>query len=59
LKACELVVHLKDGVKPRNNEVFMNSREIINYLKTELPPELRLKDTATPDKQRRTFLIEL
>jgi|SRR5450759_1704135 hypothetical protein len=56
LKACELVEHLKDGVKPRNNEVFMNSREIINYLKTELPPELRLKDISNPRQAKKDIL---
>jgi len=56
LKACELVEHFKEDVKPRNNEVFMNSREIINYLKTELPEELRLKDIRNPRQAKKDIL---
>jgi len=43
-KACELVEHLKTVVKPRNGEIFLNSREIIYFLKTELPEEYKIKD---------------
>jgi hypothetical protein len=56
LKASELVRHLKEDVKPRNNEVFLNSREIINYLKTELPPELKLKNITNPRQAKKDIL---
>jgi hypothetical protein len=56
LKACELVEHLKENVKPRNNEVFLNSREIINYLKTAIPEELRLKDIKNPRQAKKDIL---
>jgi len=36
MKACEITEHLKSNWKLRNNEVFMNSRETNNYIKTEL-----------------------
>jgi hypothetical protein len=56
LKASELVRHLKEDVEPRNNEVFLNSREIINYLKTELPPELKLKNITNPRQAKKDIL---
>jgi len=56
LKAYELVRHLKEEVKPRNNEVFMNSREIINYLRTTIPEELRLKDITNPRQAKKDIL---
>jgi hypothetical protein len=56
LKACELVRYLKEDVKPRNNEVFLNSREIINYLKTSIPEELRLKDVRNPRQAKKDIL---
>jgi len=56
LKASELVEHLKEDVEPRNNEVFLNSREIINYLKTAIPEELRLKDIRNPRQAKKDIL---
>jgi hypothetical protein len=56
LKACELVEHLKENVKPRNNEVFLNSREIIHYLKTFIPEELRLKEITNPRQAKKDIL---
>src|SRR5665647_1197527 len=56
LKASELVRHLEEDVEPRNNEVFLNSREIINYLKTELPPELKLKNITNPRQAKKDIL---
>jgi len=56
LKACELVRHLKEDVKPRNNEVFLNSREIIHYMKTAIPEELRLKDIRNPRQAKKDIL---
>jgi hypothetical protein len=56
LKASELVEYLKEEVKPRNNEVFLNSREIINYMKTVIPEELRLKDITNPRQAKKDIL---
>jgi hypothetical protein len=56
LKASELVEYLKEDVKPRNNEVFLNSREIIHYLKTFIPEELRLKDIKNPRQAKKDIL---
>ena len=56
LKASELVEYLKEDVKPRNNEVFLNSREIIHYLKTFIPEELRLKDITNPRQAKKDIL---
>ena len=55
-KAAALVEHLKEKVKPRNNEVFLNSREIITFLKTEIPEELRLKDIKNPRQAKKDIL---
>lgn len=49
-KASELVYHLKANVKPRNNEVFMNSSEIIHFLKCEISETYR---TVTDTNMRR------
>jgi hypothetical protein len=56
IKAAALVEHLKEQVKPRSGEVFLNSREIINYLKTEIPEELRLKDIKNPRQAKKDIL---
>jgi len=56
LKACALAEHLQRDVKLRNNEVFMNSREIINYLRTAIPEELRLKDITNPRQAKKDIL---
>ena len=56
LKAYELVRYLKEDVKPRNNEVFMNSLEIVNYMKTIIPEELRLKDIRNPRQAKKDIL---
>jgi hypothetical protein len=56
IKAAALVEHLKEYVKPRSGEVFLNSREIINYLKTEIPEELRLKDIKNPRQAKKDIL---
>jgi predicted type IV restriction endonuclease len=56
IKAAALVEHLKGQVKPRSGEVFLNSREIINYLKTEIPEELRLKDIKNPRQAKKDIL---
>ena len=55
-KAYAVVEHLKEKVKPRNNEIFMNSREIITFLKTEIPEELRLKDVKNPRQAKKDIL---
>jgi hypothetical protein len=56
IKAASLVEYLKEDVKPRNGEVFLNSREIINYLKTEITEELRLKDIRNPRQAKKDIL---
>ena len=56
LKAAAIVEHLKEKVKPRNNEVFLNSREIITFLKNEIPEELRLKDIKNPRQAKKDIL---
>ena len=56
LKAYAVVEYLKEKVKPRNNEIFMNSREIITFLKTEIPEELRLKDIKNPRQAKKDIL---
>jgi len=55
-KACALVEHLKEKVKPRNNEVFLNSQEIITFLKDEIPEDLRLKDIKNPRQVKKDIL---
>jgi hypothetical protein len=56
LKASAIVEHLKDAVKPRNNEVFMNSREIIKFLKNDIDEDLRLKDIKNPRQAKKDIL---
>ncbi len=58
LKAAAIVEHLKENVKPRNNEIFMNSREIINYLKCELPEEIRIKEDIRNPRQVKKDILE-
>ena len=55
-KAYALVEYLKENVKPRNNEVFLNSREIITFLKNEIPEDLRLKDIKNPRQAKKDIL---
>jgi hypothetical protein len=57
-KASALIEHLKEKVKPRNDAVFMNSNEIINFLKRELPEDLRLKDDIRNPRQAKKDLLE-
>jgi len=56
-KASALVEHLKTNVKPRNGEVFLNTREIIHFLKHEIPEEYRLKNIQNP-RQAKKDIIE-
>ena len=58
LKACAIVEHLKENVKPRNNEIFMNSREIIDYIKCELPEEIRIKEDIRNPRQAKKDILE-
>ena len=58
IKASAIVEHLKEKVKPRNDAVFMNSNEIINFLKCELPENMRLKEDARNPRQAKKDLIE-
>ena len=55
-KASALVEHLKTNVKPRNGEVFLNTQEIIQFLKYEITEAYRLKDIQNPGRQRRISL---
>jgi hypothetical protein len=57
-KACAIVEHLKEKVKPRNDAVFMNSNEIINFLKCELPEDLRLKEDIRNPRQAKKDILE-
>ena len=56
-KASGLVEHLKTNVKPRNGEVFLNSREIITFLKYEIKEEYQMKDIQNP-RQAKKDIIE-
>jgi hypothetical protein len=58
IKASAIVEHLKEKVKPRNDAVFMNSNEIINFMKCELPENMRLKEDARNPRQAKKDLIE-
>ena len=58
IKASAIVKHLKEKVQPRNNAVFMNSNEIINFLKCELPEDLRLKEGIRNPRQAKKDIIE-
>jgi hypothetical protein len=58
IKASAIVEHLKEKVKPRNNAVFMNSNEIINFLKCELPESMRLKEDARNPRQAKKDILE-
>jgi len=57
-KACAIVEHLKEKVKPRNDAIFMNSNEIINFLKCELPEDLRLKEDIRNPRQAKKDILE-
>jgi hypothetical protein len=57
-KASALIEHLKEKVKPRNDAVFMNSKEIINFLKCELPEDLRLKEDIRNPRQAKKDILE-
>jgi hypothetical protein len=58
IKASAIVEHMKEKVKPRNDAVFMNSNEIINFMKCELPENMRLKEDARNPRQAKKDLIE-
>ena len=55
-KASELVEHLKTNVKPRNGEVFLNTREIIHFLKYEISEEYRIKDIQNPRQVKKAVI---
>ena len=57
-KACAIVEHLKEKVKPRNDAIFMNSNEIIKFLKCELPEDLRLKEDIRNPRQAKKDILE-
>jgi hypothetical protein len=55
-KANALIEHLKEKVKPRNDAVFMNSNEIITFLKNDIEEDLRLKDIKNPRQAKKDIL---
>jgi len=57
-KASALIEHLKEKVRPRNDAVFMNSKEVINFLKCELPEDLRLKEDIRNPRQAKKDILE-
>jgi hypothetical protein len=57
-KASALIEHLKEKVRPRNDAVFMNSKEIINFMKSELPEDLRLKEDIRNPRQAKKDILE-
>jgi hypothetical protein len=57
-KASALIEHLKEKVRPRNDAVFMNSNEIINFLKCELPEDLRIKEDIRNPRQAKKDILE-
>jgi len=58
IKATAIVEHLKEKVRPRNDAVFMNSNEIISFMKCELPENMRLKEDARNQRQAKKDIIE-
>ena len=57
-KACALVEHLIEKVKPRNDAVFLKSNEIIEFLKNDLPENLRLKEDIRNPRQAKKDILE-
>lgn len=58
IKAIAIVEHLKEKVKPRNEAIFMNSNEIINFMKCELPENMRLREDARNPRQAKKDILE-
>ena len=58
IKASALIEHLKEKVRPRNDAVFMNSKEIIKFMKSELPEDLRHKDDIRNPRQAKKDILE-
>jgi len=54
-KATELVNYLK-VVKPRNEEMFLNSEETMHFMKEGLPEPLRMKDIKNPRQFKRDVI---
>jgi len=54
-KATELVNHLK-AVKPRNEEMFLNSEETMDFMKSGLSEPLRMKDIKNPRQFKRDVI---
>lgn len=55
-KAAELVEHLKNNVTPRNGEIFLNSKEIIHFLKYEISDEYKMKDIQNPRQVKKDVI---
>jgi hypothetical protein len=56
LKAVEIVSHLEEKVKPRHNNIFMDTKEIFHFLKNEISEDLRLKDIRNPRQAKKDIL---
>jgi hypothetical protein len=57
-RASELITHLKDDIAPRNDEVFLTSREIMTYLRDGIKAEYRIKKTVKNIRQVKKDVIE-
>jgi hypothetical protein len=56
LKAVEIVSHLEEKVKPRHNNIFMDTKEIFHFLKNEISEDLRLNDIRNPRQAKKDIL---
>jgi hypothetical protein len=57
-RAHELIEHMKADIAPRNNEIFMTSREIMTFLKDGIKTEYRIKKTVKNIRQVKKDVIE-
>jgi len=57
-KAQELIDYLKTDIAPRNDEVFLTSREIMIFLKDGINVEYRIKKNVKNIRQVKKDVIE-
>jgi len=57
-RASELITHLKNDIAPRNDEVFLTSREIMTYLRDGIKAEYRIRKTVKNIRQVKKDVIE-
>ena len=58
LKACAIVEHLKEAVKPNEfGEFVLSTKGILSFLKTEITEDLRIKEIRNP-RQLKKDIIE-